>query len=312
MATSSDNQLGPYRLVKSLGAGGMGQVWEAVDCTRGGARVALKVMSARAGSMPAHAMREARIGLGLEHPNIAQTLDVGFVGGRAYLVLELLRGGTLAELWPLPALPLPAPCVAGVALQALAGLHHAHTSLDGSGRARRLVHRDVKGSNLFLTQGGHVKLLDFGIASTAAAPRDATRGREGTLAYMAPELLGGESGDARSDLYALALVAAELLAGRSALEGLDDARARAAILAGDVARLGALPGDVPAGVRRWLEIALRPEPRERFDDAASMARALQTCVGDPWNPRALAAWYAALPPHPPTRRSQTRRLDHDE
>jgi serine/threonine protein kinase len=313
VTSNGDNQVGPYRLAKWLGVGGMGQVWEAVDCGRGGARVAIKVMTAPAGSRPLrHAMHEARIGLGLDHPNIARTLDVGFAGGRAYIVLELLRGGTLAELSPLPSPPLPTPCVAGLTLQALAGLHHAHTSLDNAGRPRRLVHRDIKGSNLFVTEHGVVKLLDFGIATTRAAPGQEETGPKGTLAYMAPELLAGQDGDGRSDLYALALVAAELLSGRPAFEGLDAARAYAAILRGDIALLRALPGGIPAGVRRWLEIALRRDPRERFDDAASAAGALRACVAAPWGPAALADWCTALPARRPTRRMQTRRLDdHD-
>jgi eukaryotic-like serine/threonine-protein kinase len=314
MTGRSDSQLGPYRLVRWLGDGGMGQVWEAVHCGRASAPVAIKVVRGTAGSHPMRAaLREARIGLGLSHPNIAQTFDVGFVNGRAYVVLELLQGATIAELCPLAGEPLAPACAAGMALQALAGLHHAHTAVGDDGRPLRVVHHDVKPSNLFLTREGSVKLLDFGTASIAAAHRQDGTGCAGTLVYMAPERLAGGRGDNRSDLYALALVVAELLCGRSAFEALDEARARSVILRGEIALLRTLPAEVSPALRRWLEIALRPDPRERFESGAEMARALRACVADAWDPPALARWSAArLPIGQPDRADATRRLDRGD
>jgi serine/threonine-protein kinase len=312
MTALGHDQLGPYRLVRWIAGGGMGDVWEAAHCGRRGAPVALKVIRAEAGSCAAReALREARIGLRLDHPNIAQTFDIGFVRGRAYVVLELLRGATLAELCPLPGEAVPTPWAAGVALQALAGLHHAHTAVGSDGRWLRLVHRDIKGSNLFLTKDGEIKLLDFGIASIVAAPRqEGGSAQTGTLAYMAPERIAGQPGDSRSDLYALALVLAELLSGVPAFDELDDASARAAILRSEIAPLRALPEDVPSGLRRWLERALRRDPQDRFESAAEMARALRWCVAEPWGAPRLVEWYAArVPAGRRGRTPATRRLD---
>jgi hypothetical protein len=299
MMSDGENQLGPYRLAKRLGNGGMGEVWEAAHRDRPGAPVALKMIKGAPGS-PAivQALREGRIGLGLCHPNIVRTFDVGFSKGRAYIVLELLRGATVAELCPLPGAPLPYPAAAAVALHALAGLQYAHGAKGEDGRPLHLVHNDVKSSNLFVTPTGAIKLLDFGIASVRAEGGAGSPEHRpaGTVAYMAPERIEGAPADPRSDLYALAVVVAELLSG--------DGRT--------AAPLGPLPAGVPAELHRWLRVALDPDPRQRFASAGEMAAALRACVAEPWSASALAAWYAARPrPGGRATPAATRWLDRD-
>jgi serine/threonine-protein kinase len=296
MTAQSDIQLGPYRLLELVGDGGMGEVWKAVHQYRPGAPMAVKVMRRAAGSDAVRrAIHEGRIGLGLHHPNIVQTFDVGFSGGTAYVVLELLRGATLAEICPLPGEPLPCRAAAAVALQVLAGLQYAHASLTEDGRPLELVHDDIKPSNLFLTDEGTIKLLDFGISSARTQGPTSQRGGAGTPAYMAPERVRARPGDAKSDLFALALVIAELVSGEPAHELPEDAGIHDADADGGLSIIGVLPADVPSDFQRWLSIALRPDPRHRFATAGEMARALRACILDPWTAPALAAWYRGRP-----------------
>jgi serine/threonine protein kinase len=192
--------IGRFELVRELGRGGFGVVYEARD-RQLGREVALKLVPCAAGPHAAEerAVHEAEAAANLLHPNVVTLFDVGRCEHGVYLVLELLRGRTLSER--LAEGPLPPREALQVGLQAARGLAHAH--------AHGVVHRDLSPGNLFLCQDGSVKLLDFGLARAFGAPHRPG----GTRTYMAPEQRRGAPEDERTDVFALGLVMHRMITG---------------------------------------------------------------------------------------------------
>ncbi len=201
---------GRYRLEAPLGAGGFGEVWRAGVADEPGAVVALKVLRPARHADVDRFRREARLLEGLSHPRIVRTLGSGVLAdGRLYIVLEYVDGEPLSRAlrrWASGGV-LPAPASVAAVIGGLAeALAHVH--------AQGLVHRDVKPANVIITARDEVKLIDFGIAKEQFLGPDSatTQGRRlGTLAYMAPEQLRREDVDGRTDVFALGVVAFELL-----------------------------------------------------------------------------------------------------
>ena len=199
MALTPGTRLGPYEIVSALGAGGMGEVYKAVD-TRLGRTVAIKTLTS------GHADRfrqEARAIAALNHPNICVLHDIG----PDYLVMEYLEGAPLRGPLPLD----EALRVAGEVVEALEAAH-----------AKGILHRDLKPANILMTSSG-TKLLDFGLAKIAADSTDGATGTIagtvlGTAAYMSPEQAQGLPADPRSDVFSLGAVLYELLSGTRVFE----------------------------------------------------------------------------------------------
>ncbi len=209
-----------YELTSPLGRGGMGEVWEATD-QRLDRRVAVKLLPeerlAVAPELVKRFAREATVTAGLRHPGVPVVYDVGTYGGGLFLVMELVRGCTIADLVAEQG-PLPVAWAAAIAAQVAAVLPAAHE--------HGLVHRDIKPQNVMITNDGTVKVLDFGVAAIldlAGGPAGvsritATGETIGTPAYMAPEQLQDLPTTPRTDLYALGCVLHEMLAGRPVFE----------------------------------------------------------------------------------------------
>ncbi len=197
-----------YRIDAALGEGGMGVVYKAHD-TLLDRPVAIKLLSPQiAGAGAERLLREARSIAQLDHPHIVAVYDVGTVDGRPFIVMQLVTGKTLRETSASPGEALR------VARQVCLALEYAH----GKG----LVHRDIKPENVMLTDGGTVKVMDFGLARSEGRTRLTQQGMiVGTVAYMAPEQVLRGDADARTDLYALGCVLYELLAGRPPFGGDD-------------------------------------------------------------------------------------------
>jgi eukaryotic-like serine/threonine-protein kinase len=248
--------LGRYRLGPRLGSGGFGTVFSARD-ERLNRPVAVKVMPA-GGPSPERAQREALAAARLHHPGIVAVFDAGTDDAGRYLVSELVRGRTLDELAAAGDLSDRDVLRAGLALAD--ALAHAHE--------RGVIHRDVKPQNVIVPDEegdwrAAAKLTDFGIAHLAGdEPLTRTGDVVGTLAYMAPEQAAGEHVDERADLYALALVVYEGLAGTNPVRGASPA-ATARLVGTVLPPLSRHRRDLPADLCEALDRALLPDPDER-------------------------------------------------
>ena len=280
MSLAPGTRLGPYAIVASLGAGGMGEVYRARD-ERLEREVAVKVLPRGLRDSPelgARFQREARTLSQLNHPHICTLHDVGHDDGIDYLVMELIAGETLAQRLARGALPVDE--LLELAAQLVAALAAAH----GAG----LVHRDLKPGNLMLTGSG-LKLLDFGLArpalppppestrgdsSTVAAPLTDAGALVGTFAYMAPEQLAGREADERSDLFALGCVLHEMATGLRPFVGNDLATRLGSMLRARPAPPSHLNGAMPRGLDRIVSRCLEKDPADRPAGAAEVGAEL--------------------------------------
>jgi serine/threonine protein kinase len=200
--------IGNYKILEKIGEGGMGDVWRGIDVMLD-REVAIKVLKAEFSSNPQLIERfrsEAVTLARLNHPNIATLYAFLRQGNDFFMMMEYVPGETLGNLISRSG---AIPCAQALPLfcQALEGIHHAHSM--------GIIHRDLKPSNLMFTTNGSIKVMDFGIARALTSGRMTRTGHLiGTLEYMAPELIQGQGGDVRSDIYALGLLLYEMLTGR--------------------------------------------------------------------------------------------------
>jgi eukaryotic-like serine/threonine-protein kinase len=266
--------LGRYRLGRRLGSGGFGTVFAARD-ERLDRAVAVKVMPIQ-GPVPARAQREALAAARLDHPGVVAVFDAGTEAGERFLVSELVRGRTLAALEHEGA--LSDRDVLRVGLSLADALAHAH--------ARGVIHRDVKPQNVIVPDEpgrAAAKLLDFGVAHLAGdEPLTRTGDVVGTLAYMAPEQAAGERVDERADLYSLALVLYEALAGANPVR-MPSPAATARRVGTVLPPLRKARRDLPVALCAALDRALAPDPEARgaLDElAGALADALDDVSDD--------------------------------
>jgi hypothetical protein len=268
-------RLGPYRVLKLLGAGGMGVVFEAEDVALR-RLVALKVMKARLATDPAarlRFLREARAAAALKSDHVVVIHAVDEAQATPFLAMELLEGETLASrLGRGPRLTIPE--VLRVGWEAADGLAAAH--------ARGLVHRDIKPANLWLERpAGRVKILDFGLARPVAGGVPLTeRGAVlGTPGYLAPEQARGEAAGPHSDLFSLGCVVYEMATGQAPFRG-NDLLAVLTALAVDRPRPpGELNPDVPPPLENLIFRLLARDPEDRPVSAAEVGRELRALAG---------------------------------
>jgi TolB-like protein/tetratricopeptide (TPR) repeat protein len=279
MAVPSGSRLGPYEIVAPLGAGGMGEVYRARDA-RLGRDVAVKLLPQAVANDPGRLTRfeqEARALAQLSHPSILSIFDFGKTGETVYAVMELLEGETLRER--LIREKYSWRRAVEVATAIADGLASAH----GAG----IIHRDIKPENIFLTRDGRVKILDFGLARTEPAqgaqfgtlslkPEGTQPGAVlGTVGYMAPEQVRGETADGRTDIFALGCVLFEMLTGQRAFRRDTAAETMAAILKDPVPEV-AVPGtDVSSELDCIVGHCLEKNPAERFQSASDLAFSLR-------------------------------------
>jgi WD40 repeat protein len=271
------SRLGPYEIVSSLGAGGMGEVFRAKD-TRLGREVAIKVLPRELATDPdrlARFEREARAVAALSHPNILAIHDFGAEGEIIYAVLEFLEGDTLRAKLKTSVLPLRK--VLDYGAQLANGLAAAHD--------KDIVHRDLKPENIIITPDGRVKVLDFGLARSDAA-EDVSEGATkthateagmvmGTLGYMSPEQAKGKRADRRSDVFALGCVLYEMVTGKRAFPGDSQAESLSAILRDDPPAMYLSGRQVPAVLQSVVSRCLEKDPDQRFQSARDLAFTLQ-------------------------------------
>ena len=265
--------LGPYVLTGMIGEGGMGQVYRAKD-ERLGREVAIKVLPpdlTRDPDRRARMEREARAMGMLNHPNIVTVYDIGDHQGSPFIVSELLEGQTLRDRMVDAAGSggrIPAPEAADIVTSVADALGAAHR--------RGIVHRDIKPENIFLTTDGRIKVLDFGIAKLldgeSAGSGTVVGAMIGTLSYMAPEQVRGESASAESDVYAAGVVLYELLSGAHPYAGRSQTALIGAILHEQPAPLVGVPPALTALVVRCLD----KRTDARIADGAALATELRS------------------------------------
>jgi serine/threonine protein kinase len=269
-------RLGRYQIKGELGEGGMGTVYQAVDPVIGRS-VAIKTILQETLGSPKEAavlrqrlMREARAAGSLTHPNIVTVFDAGEEGGVTYIVMELIRGSTLAAMLPAAGKALPTQRALAILAEAAAGLDFAHS--------RDVVHRDIKPSNLMIQEDGTVKLTDFGIAKLVKSTTFTKGSLRGTPFFVSPEQLRGEEATPRSDQYSLAVVAWILLTGTRPFEGGGLGSVLSKILDEEPPKRSDLNPAADGVLRR----ALAKNPLVRFESCSAFAAALRdACLARP-------------------------------
>ncbi len=307
MGLTAGSKLGPYEIVVPLGAGGMGEVYRALD-TRIDRTVAVKVLPAHLSEKPEareRFEREARAISHLSHANICQLFDLGQQDGIHYIVMEYLEGETLASRLGKGRLPIEQVLRYGAEIAE--GLDQAHRS--------GVVHRDLKPGNIMLTRTG-AKLMDFGLAKTVASALPQSSGLSatltaahpshpltaegtiiGTFQYMSPEQIEGKDADARSDIFSFGAVLYEMTSGQRAFDGKSQLSVASAILEREPEPISVVQPMAPPALQHLVQGALMKDPEARWQSAADIARQLR------WirSPESSASATRPSLPHPRSR-----------
>jgi uncharacterized RDD family membrane protein YckC len=268
---SAGQRFGAYVIVRPLGKGGMGQVYEAEE-TESGRRVALKILSRGIGDDEERErfLREGQLAASLSHPNCVYVFGTTEIQGFPVIAMELAPGGTLKEL-VIPGTPMPAARAVDAVLQVIAGLDAA--------AAIGILHRDVKPSNCFLDRDGRVLVGDFGL-SIATLAREGAAGLEtgtilGTPGFASPEQLRGQALDARSDIYSVGATIYYLLTGKAPFDdpNLQTMMTRVATEAAPA--VTAARPDIPGRLGSVVAKCLATKPADRYASYTALAKALE-------------------------------------
>lgn len=276
-----NSKIGPYKLGKLLGAGGMGRVFEAVDPN--GTLVAVKVLSPKWTNSSESLQRfkqEGKIASTINHPRCVFVKAADEDNGTPYIVMELMTGKTLKDLGQESG-KLPVSKAVEAIMDVLDGLEEAHV--------HGMIHRDIKPGNCYLESNGRVKLGDFGLARSIDDSSDLTRTGDfvGTPLFASPEQVKGYSVDVRTDIYSICATLYYLLAGQAPFSGGSPTSVIAKIVSEDPTPLRELNPQVPLLLERVIMRGLRKDRKARFQSAAELKQALEPFVS---GRSALAAW----------------------
>jgi serine/threonine protein kinase len=289
VGTGDSLLVGRYRIIRSLGSGGMATVSLCQD-ERLGRRVAVKRLHAHGGDDDQRRfLREARVGASLNHPNLVSVYDTAMDGESVLIVMEYVEGETLAEA--IGRGPLTTERVLSTIRDVAAALDHAH--------AHDIVHRDVKPANILLRVDGAAKLVDLGIALAADTTRITHDGTVlGTAAYMAPEQLDGRPAGPAADVYGLAAVAFEALSGRKARRGRTPLEVAHRVATEPPPDLTEAWPDAPDAAAKALREGMARDPAERPSSPGELAKRLEGAFARDATPSAREP-SPASPPIPP-------------
>ncbi|HVS20575.1 MAG TPA: protein kinase [Pyrinomonadaceae bacterium] len=266
--------LGNYKITHKLGAGGQGTVYKATD-TKLGRTVVLKVLPAELTAKEANLKRfdrEARLASSLDHPNICTIFDLDEAEGLHFIAMQHIEGRNVRQL--VNGRPLELESALRIAIQVTDALAAAH--------ARGIIHRDIKSSNVMVTDAGQVKVLDFGLAKLLDETEAATSGIHqteltevgvpyGTATYAAPEQARGDRVDARADIFSTGVLLYEMLTGTWPFRGKSTVDVRHAVIHDQSETLAeARPGQTPARLQQILDRAMAKEPRDRYQKISEL------------------------------------------
>jgi serine/threonine-protein kinase len=286
-ARSGPRTVGRYVVFGEIASGGMasvcfGRLTGLAGFTRPVAVKRLHPHYARDPEFVQGFVEEARLASRIVHPNVVATLDVVSNDDELLLVMEYVRGASLAQITRALRLrgePMPPAIAAGIAAGILHGLHAAHEAKDPRGRSLDIVHRDVSPQNVLVGADGIARVLDFGIAKAAGRLQTTQQGQlKGKLAYVAPEQLGGALATRRTDIYAASVVLWEILSGERLFKGETEASILARVLRGDPPAPSTLAPDLPPAFDRVVLRGLASEPSARYETAHEMAQDLEASV----------------------------------
>ncbi len=304
-AATGHELVGPYEIVRAIGAGGSARVDLArlhraygfqrhvvikrpLEHLRGDARVAASLR------------REAGLGTRLRHPNLVTILDAGEHEGYDYLVLEYIHGGSLRSLIeaeePTRVRDLPLGVALAIVGDVARGLHQAHELTDERGGPLGLVHRDVSPGNVLIGADGTVKLADFGIAKETRV-QTLSGSMQGTVTYMAPEQCRGHAFDRRADVFSLGVILYELVTGTRLFYADNDVASLHRVLSGQVVRPRKVRATVPPAIDDLVMSAIAQDPERRLATAGALADAIDqhgAALGQLIAPRVIARWVHEL------------------
>jgi len=277
--------LSHYKLIELIGEGGMGAVWRARDQTLG-REVALKVLDAEPASSPERLSmfeREARAIAALNHPNIVTIFEIDQAQGLHFIVMELIRGGSLEKLIQPGGLPL----------KKLLDVAIAMTEAIGAAHKQGITHRDLKPSNIMMSETVRVKVVDFGLA-VLSSPEPSVKEEvsttltahtdegfiSGTIPYMSPEQVQGLDSDARSDIFSMGVILYEMATGHLPFEGANSSALIASILRDTPVPPTRLNPQLPLRLGRIISSCLEKDPQRRWQSAAELRRGLENLRAD--------------------------------
>lgn len=271
-STVTMNGVGPFKLVKKLGSGGMGEVYLARD-SRLGRNVALKLLDRNligdSGSRTRF-LREARLASALDHPNICTIHEIGEASGLLFIAMQYVEGETLKHV--IASQPLALDCLLSISLQVSNALAAAH--------AQGIIHRDIKSSNIIVTPGGQAKVLDFGLAKSLEREDDESEltyagAVLGTPTYMSPEQARGERADHRSDIFSLAVVMYEMATGRTPFKSESRAETINAVINQPHTPVAELNKEVPSELCAVIDKALAKQANDRYQSVGDLKNELR-------------------------------------
>jgi serine/threonine-protein kinase len=298
--TSPVAQLGRYTILFRFASGGMAEVFVARMRGAGGFEkpVAIKRMLPSLAEEPRFVdmfLDEARIAAMVTSPNVVPTFDVDTdEDGAPYIVMELVIGASLSQLqrgMTRKQIEIPIPVAVEVIAQAAQGLHDAHEATRPSGERLELVHRDVSPQNILVGVDGRARIMDFGIARALERVTQTSTGEvKGKLAYFSPEQASASALDGRSDVFALGIVAWELLVGKRLFQRDSPSQTLFAVLESEMPAPHTVRAEIPESVSKVVMHALERSVEKRCPSAAAFAQSLRACGLQLATPTEVGAW----------------------